>query len=68
MGYFKKSLSPAEKEELLGLIMQYHDRLVPLNVPLTLIRHYVGRYGQDYLQQQVYLAPHPGELLLRNHA
>lgn len=67
MGYFKKFLSPAEKEELLGVIMQYHQRLVPLVVPLTLIKHYVGRYEQHYLQQQVYLAPHPAELMLRNH-
>jgi len=67
MGYFKKLLSPAEKEELLAVIMQYHERLVPLIVPLTLIRHYVGKYEQQYLQQQVYLAPHPAELMLRNH-
>lgn len=67
MGYFKKVLSPAEKDELLTLIMQYHDGLVPLVVPLTLIKHYVGKYDQHYLQQQVYLAPHPAELMLRNH-
>lgn len=67
MGYFKKILSPEEKEELRSLIMQYHDRLVPLIVPLTLIRHYIGKYDQGYLQQQIYLAPHPAELL-HNHA
>ena len=67
MGYFKKSLSPAEKEELLALITQYHDRLVPLIVPVTLLRHYVRKYDQKYLQQQAYLAPHPAELMLRNH-
>jgi len=67
MGYFKKLLSPAEKEELLAVIMQYHERLVPLIVPLTLIRHYVDKYEQQYLRQQVYLAPHPAELMLRNY-
>lgn len=67
MGYFKKVLSPAEKEELIALIMQYHDRLIPLIVPLTLIGHYVRKYEQRYLQQQVYLAPTPPELMLRNH-
>jgi len=67
MGYFKKVLSTEEKQELLAVIMQYHERLVPLIVPLTLIRHYVSKYDQQYLRQQVYLAPHPAELMLRNH-
>ncbi|GFO64530.1 YbgA family protein [Geomonas paludis] len=67
MGYFKKNLTPYEKQELLQLIEQYHDGLVPLVVPLTLLKHYVAKYRQEYLQQQVYLAPHPAELMLRNH-
>ncbi len=67
MGYFKRELSPPEKAELLGVITEYHDRLVPLVVPLTLLKHYVRKYGQQYLQQQYYLSPHPAELMLRNH-
>jgi len=67
MGYFKKQLSPDEKSELLETVMQYHDRLVPLLVPLTLLKHYVKKYDQSYLKQQIYLAPHPAELMLRNH-
>jgi uncharacterized protein YbgA (DUF1722 family) len=67
MGYFKKELVRAEKEELLGVISQYHEQFVPLIVPLTLIKHYVNKYEQHYLQQQLYLSPHPAELMLRNH-
>jgi uncharacterized protein YbgA (DUF1722 family)/uncharacterized protein YbbK (DUF523 family) len=67
MGYFKKELSHDEKTELLEIIGQYHDQLVPLLVPLTLLKHYVKKYDQPYLKQQVYLAPHPAELMLRNH-
>jgi uncharacterized protein YbgA (DUF1722 family)/uncharacterized protein YbbK (DUF523 family) len=67
MGYFKKELSSADKSELLETIAQYHDQLVPLLVPLTLLKHYVRKYEQAYLEQQVYLAPHPAELMLRNH-
>jgi uncharacterized protein YbgA (DUF1722 family)/uncharacterized protein YbbK (DUF523 family) len=67
MGYFKKELSRAEKEELLGVISQYHEQFVPLIVPLTLLKHYVNKYEQHYLQQQLYLSPHPAELMLRNH-
>jgi uncharacterized protein YbgA (DUF1722 family)/uncharacterized protein YbbK (DUF523 family) len=67
MGYFKKQLSTGEKSELLENITQYHDHLVPLIVPLTLLKHYVAKYEQEYLRQQIYLSPHPAELMLRNH-
>lgn len=67
MGYFKKELSSDEKAELLEVIGRYHDRLVPLLVPLTLLRHYVRIYDKTYLKQQIYLDPHPAELMLRNH-
>ena len=67
MGYFKQQLSPDEKVELLEVIGQYHDHLLPLIVPMTLLRHYIGKYDQQYLKGQVYLAPHPAQLMLRNH-
>jgi uncharacterized protein YbgA (DUF1722 family)/uncharacterized protein YbbK (DUF523 family) len=67
-GYFKKQLSPEEKLELQEVITQYHQGLVPLIVPITLIKHYVGKYDDPYLKEQHYLNPHPLELLLRNHA
>jgi uncharacterized protein YbgA (DUF1722 family)/uncharacterized protein YbbK (DUF523 family) len=66
-GYFKKQLSSFEKQELLDVIGQYRRGLVPLVVPLTLIRHYVRKYGEPYLKNQLYLDPHPLELMLRNH-
>ncbi|WP_045216644.1 YbgA family protein [Desulfonatronovibrio magnus] len=67
MGYFKKELTSDEKQELLEIIQAYADSLVPLIVPITLLNHYVRKYDQSYLRQQVYLNPHPMELKLRNH-
>lgn len=67
MGYFKELLSADEKKELLELIKQYHEGYVPLVVPVTLINHYVRKYREPYLKEQVYLNPHPAELQLRNH-
>jgi uncharacterized protein YbgA (DUF1722 family) len=67
MGYFKKDLSPDEKQELLEIIDYYHQGYLPLVVPVTLINHYVRKYHQPYLQEQFYLHPHPVELQLRNH-
>jgi len=67
MGYFKEQLSGDEKTELLELINHYRDGYIPLVVPVTLISHYVRKYDEPYLSQQVYLNPHPSELQLRNH-
>ena len=67
MGYFKEQLSSAEKQELLEVIDNYRQELIPLIVPMTLISHYVRKYDEPYLKQQVYLNPHPLELQLRNH-
>ena len=39
----------------------------PLVVPIALVRHHVRRHGVTYLADQTYLAPHPKELMLRNH-
>jgi uncharacterized protein YbgA (DUF1722 family)/uncharacterized protein YbbK (DUF523 family) len=66
-GYFKTRLTPDEKEELTEVIERYRLGLVPLIVPITLIAHYVRFYDETYLRQQVYLHPHPSELMLRNH-
>ena len=67
LGYFKKLLDDASRRELLGVIEDYAAGLVPLVVPITLIRHYVRLHGVSYLAGQVYLEPHPRELMLRNH-
>ena len=67
MGYFKKSLSADEKRELMEIIETYHSGRVPLIVPLTLLQHYVRKYDEPYLKEQVFLEPHPAELALRNH-
>ena len=67
LGYFKRHLSPEEKQELLSLIEDYRRGLAPLVVPVTLIKHYVAKYDAQYLAGQVYLNPHPKELMLRNH-
>ncbi|MCE5312733.1 MAG: DUF523 and DUF1722 domain-containing protein [Nitrospiraceae bacterium] len=66
-GYFKDKLSAAEKAELQDLINNYHKGLIPLIVPVTLLNHYVRKYDDAYLKRQVYLHPHPLELMLRNH-
>jgi len=68
MGFFKKNLTSDEKQELLNVISQFKESLIPLIVPITLINHYVRKYEESYLARQYYLNPHPLELKLRNHS
>lgn len=65
-GYLRNDLAQADKAELQQIIGQYQQGVVPLVVPLTLLRHHLRRHPDPYLLQQVYLQPHPLELGLRN--
>jgi uncharacterized protein YbgA (DUF1722 family) len=66
-GYFKRLLSAEEKAEIVELIGAYHQGLIPLVVPVTLLAHFTRIYGDPWLARQHYLHPHPRELMLRNH-
>jgi uncharacterized protein YbgA (DUF1722 family)/uncharacterized protein YbbK (DUF523 family) len=67
LGHFRRRLDAPERQELAALIEDYRRGFVPLVVPITLLRHHVARLGVGYLAGQVYLEPHPKELMLRNH-
>nr|WP_070982969.1 MULTISPECIES: DUF523 and DUF1722 domain-containing protein [Pseudoalteromonas]OHU85415.1 hypothetical protein BFC16_18875 [Pseudoalteromonas sp. JW3]OHU92964.1 hypothetical protein BET10_02840 [Pseudoalteromonas amylolytica] len=64
-GYFKNDLSKIEKQELCSAIDEYRKGLVPLYVPLTLLKHHLKVHPNEYLAQQVYFDPYPNELKLR---
>jgi uncharacterized protein YbgA (DUF1722 family)/uncharacterized protein YbbK (DUF523 family) len=66
-GYLHDGLDSASRDELHQAIADYRAGLVPLVVPITLMRHHVRRLDIAYLASQVYLDPHPKELMLRNH-
>jgi uncharacterized protein YbgA (DUF1722 family)/uncharacterized protein YbbK (DUF523 family) len=66
-GFFKDRIDAASKRELAETIGDYWRGLVPLLVPLTLLSHFVHRFDVTYLAGQIYLQPHPKELMLRNH-
>ena len=66
-GYVKKKLDSASRTELAELIHDYRNGLVPLVVPLSLLRHHIRVHEIDYLAGQTFLEPHPKELMLRNH-
>lgn len=66
-GHLKKIVDADGRKELSECIDEYRRELVPLVVPLTLLKHYVRLHRVVYLAGQTYLEPHPRELMLRNH-
>jgi uncharacterized protein YbgA (DUF1722 family)/uncharacterized protein YbbK (DUF523 family) len=67
LGHFKDVVDDESRSEMLASIQDYRQGLIPLVVPVTLLRHHVRKHGIEYLAGQVYLEPHPKELMLRNH-
>lgn len=66
LGYLKRDLDRADKTEILELIDAYRLGRLPLVVPVTLLKHHFRRHPNVYIERQVYLSPHPEELMLRN--
>jgi uncharacterized protein YbgA (DUF1722 family)/uncharacterized protein YbbK (DUF523 family) len=65
-GHLKTLLDTPSRQELAATIDEYRRGLVPLVVPLTLLRHHARHHDVAYLLGQTYLEPHPRELMLRN--
>ncbi len=66
IGYLKKKLDAQDKSELIECIENYRCGIIPLIVPLTLLNHHFKRHLVSWVQEQTYLNPYPGELMLRN--
>ncbi len=67
MGFLETGLDAADKQELVAAVQSYRRGLVPLDVPLTLLRHHVRRCAvPEWVHAQVYLDPYPSDLMLRN--
>jgi uncharacterized protein YbgA (DUF1722 family)/uncharacterized protein YbbK (DUF523 family) len=68
LGYLRPHLTPDARNELRTVINNYQHGLLPLIVPIALVRDYVRKFSIAYLCRQVYLEPDPKELILRNLA
>jgi len=66
-GYLKNYINRHEKEELGHSIESYRKGLVPIIVPLTLLKHHLMKLDNPYLKDQTFWHPYPDELGLRNH-
>jgi uncharacterized protein YbbK (DUF523 family)/uncharacterized protein YbgA (DUF1722 family) len=64
-GRLSKLLDRSSKAELASAIDAYRQGAATLDLPMAAIRRAVRIYDVPYLARQVYLYPHPKELLLR---
>lgn len=65
-GYLKAHIDSRDKAELNDVIERYRVGQVPLVVPITLLNHHFRRHPSEYMARQLYLNPHPPEMMLRN--
>lgn len=63
MGYFSGRLSKNEKSFFLNLIEKYLDGKVPLIVPVDVVKSWIVRFDEDYLERQTFFHPYPEDLL-----
>lgn len=66
-GYLKIHLDNDDKTELAEIIRNYHQGLLPLIVPITLLRHHFRKHPSEYIDHSFYMMPHPGEMMLLNN-
>jgi uncharacterized protein YbbK (DUF523 family)/uncharacterized protein YbgA (DUF1722 family) len=65
-GHVKDELSSDDRAELQMAIEEYREGVVPLAVPLALLRRHIRATSADWAAAQVYLEPAPRELGLRS--
>lgn len=66
MGFLRSGLDRDDRFEILETIVAYGKGQLPLIVPITLLIHHFRKYPHPFVERQVYLNPHPRELMLRN--
>ncbi len=63
LGYFSKKLGPEEKAFFLDTLEQYRSGKIPLSACLSVVRSWIVRFGEPYLEMQSYFEPYPVELV-----
>ena len=67
LGYLKNNLDSVYRVDLDNTIDAYRRGEFPLAVPVRLLQHHFSMHPHAYINEQVYLNPHPQALLIRNN-
>ncbi|WP_456275734.1 YbgA family protein [Bacillus sp. AK128] len=63
MGYFKKELTPKEKEYFEEILEKYRFKKLPLSSVTSILKSWAVRFETDYLLNQTYFKPYPEALI-----
>lgn len=63
LGYFSDGLLKQEKAFFLDELERYRLGKIPLSVPISIVKSFIVRFGEDYLRQQTYFDPYPEALM-----
>lgn len=63
LGYFSDYISSSEKRFFLDTLERYREGMIPLIVPLYILRSYVVAFESEYLSRQTFFEPYPSELV-----
>jgi uncharacterized protein YbgA (DUF1722 family)/uncharacterized protein YbbK (DUF523 family) len=66
LGYLRKHVDATRRADLVDVIDDYGRGMVPLVVPVTLLQHHFRSNPHPWISRQVYMNPHPRDLMLRN--
>ena len=66
LGYLRKHVDASNRADLVSVIDDYRLGMVPLVVPVTLLQHHFRSNPHPWISRQVYMNPHPRELMLLN--
>ncbi len=63
LGYFSPMLGAKEKAFFLDTLSLFREKKIPLSVPVALLKSYMARFGQPYLEAQTFFNPYPEALV-----
>jgi uncharacterized protein YbgA (DUF1722 family)/uncharacterized protein YbbK (DUF523 family) len=63
MGYFKTQIKPPEKRLFLDLLRDFREGRLPLSAPVAVLRGWIARFGEPYLEAQTFFGPYPEALV-----
>lgn len=64
MGYFSKELTSEEKHYFLEMLAKYREKKLPILSVTSVLKSWVVRFKQNYLEGQTYFNPYPEELMV----
>jgi uncharacterized protein YbgA (DUF1722 family)/uncharacterized protein YbbK (DUF523 family) len=62
LGYFSKGLTSREKAHFLDSLESYREGRLPLSALQSILRSWIARFNEEYLEGQTFFAPYPEAL------